>query len=174
MTGKKNPGDAAKHSLTGGLALVLVGHLITVWLRQAPGLLPRCLFLSFCYIAHLTLRTATLIRKPSQLYSWDLLLCRGCPLFILGPVAAFLTTAYSMEARGLNPNVLIFGYEMGWVAFQMFMEVGLVFSVAALFSPKSVSIGIPRLLWKALAAPMSLVHALYVAGSLTRGFGQAL
>jgi hypothetical protein len=66
------------------------------------------------------------------------------------------------------------GLATGWLVFQLLMESGLVFSVAALFSPPTVMIGRPRLLWKILAVPMTFAHGFYVAGSLTRGFGQAL
>jgi hypothetical protein len=163
-----------KRSLSAGLLVALSAHLITLALRRAPTLLGICLFLSLVYVAYLVVRTAIRIQQPNEIADFDLLLCRWCWLFILGPVAAFLTVAYTMEAKGINPNVLIFGYDMGWLVFQFLMEAGLIFSVAALFSPPTVVIGRPRLLWKALAVPMSFVHAFYVTGSLTRGFGQAL
>jgi len=163
-----------KHSLSVGLLVALVAHLITLALRHAPTLLSICLLLSLAYVAYLAVRTAVRIQRPARVADFDLVLCRWCWLFILGPVTAFLTTAYTMEAQGLNPNILIFGYDTGWLAFQLLMEAGLVFSVAALFSPPTVAIGRPRLLWKVLAIPMSLAHGFYVVGSLTRGFGQAL
>jgi hypothetical protein len=143
-------------------------------LRHAPLLLTVCLLLSLAYVAFLSVQTAVRIQQPGRVANLDLLLCRWCWIFILGPVTAFLTTAYTMEAKGLDPNILIFGYDTGWLVFQLLMEAGLVFSVAALFSPPTVVIGRPRLLWKVLALPMSLAHGFYVAGSLTRGFGQAL
>jgi len=163
-----------KRSLSVGLVVALLAHLITLALRHAPTLLGICLLLSLAYVAYLAVRTAVRIQRPDEVADFDLLLCRWSWLFILGPVAIFLSTAYTMEARGLNPNILIFGYDTGWLVFQLMMEAGLVFSVAALFSPPTVAISRPRLLWKVLAAPMSLAHAFYVAGSLTRGFGQAL
>jgi hypothetical protein len=163
-----------KRSLSVGLLVAFLAHLITLTLRRAPTMLGIFLLLSLVYVAYLAVRTAVRIQRPNEVTDFDLLLCRWCWLFILSPVTAFLTTAYSMEARGLNPNVLIFGYDAGWLVFQLLMEAGLVFSVAALFSPPSVTISRPRLLWKILAAPMSLAHGFYVAGSLTRGFGQAL
>jgi len=163
-----------KRSLSAGLLVALLSHLITLTLRHAPALLGICLLLSLAYVAILAIHTAFRIQHPSEIADFDLLLCRWSWLFILGPVTAFLTTAYTMEARGLNPNVLIFGYDAGWLVFQLLMEAGLIFSVAALFSPPTVTIGRPRLLWKTLAFPMSLAHGFYVVGSLTRGFGQAL
>src|SRR5205807_9159905 len=126
-------------------------------------LLAVALLLSLAYVAYLTLRTADRVRKPEQLAALDLALCRWCWVFILGQVSLFLTTAYSMEARGLNPNVLIFGYDTGWLVFQLLMEAGLIFSVAAIFSPRAVAISRPRLVWKALAVPMALAHGFYVA-----------
>lgn len=163
-----------KRSLSAGLFVALLTHLITLTLRHAPTLFGICLLLSLAYVAYLAVRTAIRIQHPNEVADFDLLLRRWCWLFILGPVTAFLTTAYTMEARGLNPNILIFGYDTGWLVFQLLMEAGLVFSVAALFSPPTVTISRPRLLWKVLAVPMSLAHGFYVAGSLTRGFGQAL
>jgi hypothetical protein len=163
-----------KRSLSVGLLVALVAHLITLALRHEPTLLGICLLLSLAYVAYLVVRTAVRIQRPDQVADFDLLLCRWCWLFILGPITVFLTTAYTMEARGLNPNILIFGYDTGWLMFQLLMEAGLVFSVAALFSPPAVEISRPRRLWKILAAPMSFAYGFYVAGSLTRGFGQAL
>ncbi|MEI7937222.1 MAG: hypothetical protein WCK27_11060 [Verrucomicrobiota bacterium] len=163
-----------KLGLAGGLGIALLAHLLTLTLRHAPRLLTVCLLLSLGYVAYLTLRTADSVRNPEKLAPVDLLLCRWCWVFILGPVTLFLTTAYSMEAHGLNPNVLIFGYDTGWLVFQLLMEAGLVFSVAAVFSPRAVAISRPRLVWKGLAVPMAVAHGFYVAGSLTRGFGQAL
>ena len=163
-----------KRSLSVGLLVALLAHLITLTLRGTPTLLGICLLLSLAYVAYLAVRTAIRIQQPEHVADFDLLLCRWCWLFILGPITAFLITAYTMEARGLNPNILIFGYDTGWLVFQWLMEAGLVFSVAALFSPATVTISRPRLLWKVLAVPMSLAHGFYVAGSLTRGFGQAL
>jgi hypothetical protein len=163
-----------KRSLSAGLLVALFAHLITVALRRTPTLLGICLFLSLAYVAFLVIRTAIRIQTPDEIAEFDLFLCRQSWMFIVGPVTAFLTVAYTMEARGLDPNILIFGYDAGWLVFQFMMEVGLVFSVAALFSPAVVTIGRPRLLWKALAVPMSIAHAFYVTGSLTRGFGQAL
>jgi hypothetical protein len=163
-----------KRSLSAGLLLALLSHLITLALRHAPALLGICLWLSLAYVAFLAIHTASLIRHPWEILDFDLLLCRWSWLFILGPITAFLTTAYTMEARGLNPNVLIFGYDTGWLVFQLLMEAGLIFSVAVLFSPPTLTISRPRLLWKILAFPMSLAHGFYVVGSLTRGFGQAL
>jgi hypothetical protein len=163
-----------KLSLLGGLGIALAAHLLTLALRQAPRLLTVWLLLSLGYVGYLTLRTVDRVRSPEQLAPVDLALCRWCWAFILGPVAIFLTTAYTMEAHGLNPNVLIFGYDAGWVLFQLLMEAGLILCVATILSPKTVAITRPRLLWKAIAVPMSLAHGFYVAGSLTRGFGQAL
>jgi len=154
--------------------VALLAHLVTLTLRHAPTLLGICLLLSLAYVAYLAVHTAVRIRRPDEVADVDLLLCRWCGLFILGPVTIFLTTAYTMEARGFNPNILIFGYDSGWLVFQLLMEAGLIFSVAALFSPPTVAISRPRLLWKVLAVPMGLAQAFYVAGSLTRGFGQAL
>ena len=162
-----------KRSLSVGLVVALLAHIITLTLRHSPMLLGICLLLSLAYVAYLVVRTAVRIQRPDEITDFDLQMCRWCWLFILGPVTAFLTAAYTMEAKGLNPNVLIFGYDTGWLVFQLLMEAGLVFSVAALFSPPTVAIGRPRLLWKILAVPMSLAHGFYVAGSLTRGFGQA-
>jgi hypothetical protein len=163
-----------KHSLSAGLLIALLSHLLTLALRHTPGLLGICLLLSLAYVAALAIHIALLIQRPGEIAAFDLLLCRWSWLFILGPVTAFLTTAYTLEARGLNPNVLLFGYDLGWLVFQVLMEAGLIFSVATLFSPPTLPISRPRLLWKILAFPMSLVHGFYVIGSLTRGFGQAL
>jgi hypothetical protein len=163
-----------KRSISVGLLVAFLAHLVTLALRHAPALLGICLLLSLVYVAYLAIRTAVRIQRPDEVADVDLLLCRWSWLFILGPITVFLTAAYTMEARGLNPNRLIFGYDAGWLLFQTLMEAGLVFSVAALFSPPTVAISRPRLLWKLLAVPMSLAPAFYVAGSLTRGFGQAL
>ena len=162
-----------KRSLSIGLLGALFAHLITLGLRDLPTQFTLCLLASLAYVTYLGIRTAIRIQKPDHVADFDILLCRWSWFFILGPVAIFLTTAYTMEARGLDPNVLIFGYDTGWLVFQLLMEAGLVFSVAALFGPASLVIGRPRLLWKALSIPMSIVHGLYVLGSLTRGFGQA-
>lgn len=154
--------------------MALFAHLVTLVLHHSASLLSACLLLSLAYVAYLTARSAIRIQRPEKVADFDLRLCRWAWLFILGPVTAFLTKAHMMEAKGLKPNILIFGYDTGWLVFQLLMEAGLVFSVATLFSPPAVTIGRPRLLWKVLAGPMSLVHGFYVVGSLTRGFGQAL
>jgi hypothetical protein len=161
-----------KRSLSVGLLIVLLTHVFAMTVRKAPTLFELFLLLSLGYVAYLVVRTAIRIQHPDEVAAFDLLLCRWCWLFILGPVTAFLATAYTMEAKGYNPNILIFGYESGWLVFQFLMEAGLVFSVAALFSPPTVWIGRPRVLWKILAVPMSFIHCFYVTGSLTRGFGQ--
>ena len=163
-----------KRSLSSGLLIALLAHAMTFTLRHQPNLLSSYLLLSLVYVLYLVLRTAIIIQRPDQMAQWDLVLCRWCWIFIIGPVAVFLTTAYSMEARGLDPNQLIFGYDSGWLIFQSMMDTGLIFSVATLFSPPAVAISRPRLLWKILALPMTLAHGFYVVGSLTRGFGQAL
>ena len=166
--------ETKRRSLSGGLLLALLGHLITVMVRKTPTAFYTCLILSLLYVLFLAVRAGVLIQRPANVAHFDLVLCRWSWLFIVGPVTAFLGTAYSMEARNLNPNVLIFGYESGWLTFQIIMEAGLAFSVATACCPQEVVISKPRFLWKALAFPMSLTHAFYVSGSLTRGFGQAL
>ena len=153
---------------------MLCANLITVLLRHVPSILPICLMLSLAYVIFLGIRAAVVIRQPESVAPVDLLLCRWCWAFILLPVTAFLTTAYTMEAKGLDPNKLIFGYDTGWLIFQFAMEAGLVFSVATLWSPRTVKVSSPRIVWKILAVPAILIHGFYVLGSLTRGFGQAL
>jgi hypothetical protein len=152
---------------------VLIGHAMTLSLRNQPSLLSVFLLLSLLYVGYLVLRTAITIQRPDEILPLDLILCRWCWLFILGPVTIFLTTAYSMEAKGLDPNRIIFGYDSSWLIFQWMMEAGLVFCVATIFSPISVTLSRPRILWKIVSVPMAFAHEFYVVGSLTRGFGQA-
>src|SRR5579863_4707365 len=91
-----------KRSLSVGLLVVLLSHLIALTVKKEPALFGICLFFSLAYVAFLAIRTATRIQRPGEIADIDLLLCRWSWLFILGPVAAFLTTAYTMEAKGLD------------------------------------------------------------------------
>ena len=126
------------------------------------------------YVAYIALRTRDVVRRYSEIAPVDRWLLRLSGLLAPFPVTLFLGSAYGLEAAGYNVNVVVFGNAFGWTVVTTLFEFGFIAAFAAIAGAGTVPHVRPAFLWRALAIPLLVIYFLYLVGTITRGFGDAL